>query len=97
MRYVGSGRFTYVAALTAVLAAAFSPATQGAQPSAPAIKPSPAFSPAQLQAAPTTGWLTNGGNLFNQRFSPLTQLDLVTVKDLKAVWRASLRGSGSTR
>ena len=48
---------------SAPLAAAFSPATQGAQPSAPAIKPSPAFSPAQLQAAPTTGWLTNGGNL----------------------------------
>lgn len=58
------------------------------------IKAAPAFTPAQLTAAPTTGWLTNGGNLFNQRYSPLTQLKRDNVKELKAVWRASLRGSG---
>lgn len=61
---------------------------------APDIKPAPAFKPAQLTALPTTGWLTNGGNVFNQRYSPLKQLDRTTVKDLKAVWRASLGGSG---
>jgi alcohol dehydrogenase (cytochrome c) len=59
-----------------------------------AIKPSPAFTAIQLRALPTTGWLTNGGNLFNQRYSPLKQLDRQSVKELKAVWRASLRGSG---
>ncbi len=64
---------------------------------APAITPAPAFTPAQLVQLPTTGWPTNGGNVFNQRYSPLKQLDRTTVKDLKAVWRASLRGSGLDR
>ncbi|MEJ0100029.1 MAG: PQQ-binding-like beta-propeller repeat protein [Pseudomonadota bacterium] len=43
---------------------------------------------------PTTSWPTNGGNLYNQRYSPLKRLDRDNVKELKAVWRASLRGSG---
>jgi quinohemoprotein ethanol dehydrogenase len=59
-----------------------------------AVKPAPAFTPAQLKALPTTGWVTNGGNVFNQRYSPLKQLDRTNVKELKAVWRASLGGSG---
>jgi quinohemoprotein ethanol dehydrogenase len=56
-----------------------------------------AFTAAQLIAPPTTGWLTNGGNLYNQRYSTLTQLNRENVKDLKAVWRASLKGSGLDR
>ena len=48
-------------------------------------------------ASTPTGWLTNGGNLFNQRYSPLKQLDRSNVKDLKPVWRASLGGSGLDR
>jgi alcohol dehydrogenase (cytochrome c) len=63
-------------------------------PPSPAITPSPAFTPAQLLQSPTANWPTNGGNLYNQRYSPLTQLDRSNVKELKAVWRASLRGSG---
>lgn len=39
----------------------------------------PAFSAAQLAAAPTDGWLTNGGNLWNQRYSPLALLDRSNV------------------
>jgi quinohemoprotein ethanol dehydrogenase len=62
-----------------------------------AIKPAPAFTPAQLTALPTTAWVTNGGNVFNQRYSPLKQLDRTNVKELKAVWRASLGGSGLGR
>ena len=34
----------------------------------------PAFSATDLAALPTDGWVTNGGNLFNQRYSPLTQI-----------------------
>ncbi len=64
---------------------------------AAAIKSTPAFTPAQLTALPTTGWITNGGNVFNQRYSPLTQLNRSNVKELKAVWRASLGGSGLGR
>lgn len=54
----------------------------------------PAFTAAQLAAAPTQGWLTNGGSLSNDRYSPLTLLDRSNVGQLKANWRASLNGSG---
>jgi quinohemoprotein ethanol dehydrogenase len=54
----------------------------------------PAFDAHQLVALPTNGWLTNGGNLYNQRYSPLRQLNTGNVVKLKAQWRASLRGSG---
>ena len=58
------------------------------------LKPSPAFAPGALVAPPTDSWPTNGGNLYNQRYSSLKQLDRSNVQELKAVWRASLRGSG---
>src|SRR5690242_9340807 len=56
----------------------------------------PAFTPPQLSAPPTTGWLTNGGSLSNQRYSPLALINRDNVSHLKAVWRTSLRGSGSS-
>jgi quinohemoprotein ethanol dehydrogenase len=59
-----------------------------------AITPAPAFKPAQLNALPTSGWITNGGNLYNQRYSPLTQINRDNVKGLKGLWRTSM-GSGS--
>src|SRR5688500_14031075 len=55
----------------------------------------PRMSIAGLTAAPTTGWPTNGGNLFNQRYSPLTAINRTNVAQLKGVWRARLRGSGT--
>ena len=33
------------------------------------------FSVARMTAPPTTGWPTNGGNLYNQRYSPLKAID----------------------
>src|SRR4249919_1518738 len=53
------------------------------------------FSVAALSAAPTTSWPTNGGNLFNQRYSPLTAINRANVSQLKGVWRARLHGSGT--
>src|SRR6476646_7024126 len=53
------------------------------------------FSAAALTAAPTTSWPTNGGNLYNQRYAPLTAINRANVAQLKGVWRARLRGSGS--
>jgi alcohol dehydrogenase (cytochrome c) len=44
--------------------------------------------------APTSGWPTNGGNLSNQRYSPLTEITRDNVARLKGVWRTRLRGSG---
>jgi quinohemoprotein ethanol dehydrogenase len=77
-------------ALAAVILAATGPvvAADGETPDAPA------FSTAQLAAAPRQGWLTNGGSVLNQRYSPLTLLDRSNVAQLKANWRASLNGSG---
>ena len=58
------------------------------------VTASPAFSVSDLSAHPQNGWLTNGGNLSNQRYSPLTRINRENVTRLKAVWRASLNGSG---
>ena len=48
-----------------------------------------------LVALPTTSWPTNGGNWYNQRHSPLTQIDRSNVASLKGVWRTRLGGSGA--
>ncbi len=49
----------------------------------------------KLTAHPTTSWPTNGGNLSNHRYSPLTAINRGNVTQLKGVWRTRLRGSGS--
>ena len=53
------------------------------------------FTSAALTAPPKNGWPTNGGNLYNQRYSPLTAIDRSNVAQLKGVWRTRLNGSGS--
>jgi alcohol dehydrogenase (cytochrome c) len=53
------------------------------------------LSGAKLTAHPTTGWPTNGGNLHNQRYSPLEAINRENVAQLKGVWRARLAGSGT--
>ncbi len=58
------------------------------------IATAPAFNARQLTTHPTRDWITNGGNVFNQRYSPLTLLDRTNVKDLKALWRTSM-GTGA--
>jgi quinohemoprotein ethanol dehydrogenase len=57
-------------------------------------RPAPAFERDALVPAPTVNWPTNGGNWYNQRYSPLRQIDRDNVAGLKAVWRTRLRGSG---
>jgi alcohol dehydrogenase (cytochrome c) len=58
------------------------------------ITPAPPFAPRDLTAFPTTGWPTNGGDLYNRRYSPLSQINRDNVSQLKAVWRTRLGGSG---
>ena len=53
------------------------------------------FAAERLVAPPTTSWPTNGGNLYNQRYSPLKAINRANVAQLKGVWRARLRGSGT--
>jgi glucose dehydrogenase len=50
----------------------------------------PAFSADQLTALPEQDWITNGGTVFNQRYSPLDQLTPSNVSELKGVWRIQL-------
>ena len=79
----------------ALLAADTPPAVPGAgREDARAIVAAPAFAANDLLEPPQYGWLTNGGNLYNQRYSPLKQIHRANVGQLKARWRTHL-GSGA--
>jgi quinohemoprotein ethanol dehydrogenase len=39
-------------------------------------------------------WVTNGGNLTNQRYSTLNQINTSNIKQLKGAWMTRLKGSG---
>ncbi len=57
------------------------------------IRPAPAFTATDLSRPRDDAWLTNGGTLSNQRYSPLQQIDRQNVGRLKALWHINL-GSG---
>jgi quinohemoprotein ethanol dehydrogenase len=59
------------------------------------ITPAPAFSAEQLTAPPRQAWITNGGNVYNQRYSPLRRIHRNNVGQLRALWRTSM-GSGAS-
>jgi quinohemoprotein ethanol dehydrogenase len=59
------------------------------------ITRAPAFDAEDLAAPPGRDWLTNGGDVFNRRFSTLDRIDRSNVRNLKGVWRTRLGGSGS--
>jgi alcohol dehydrogenase (cytochrome c) len=56
----------------------------------------PAFTKETLNALPTTNWITNGGSLMNQRYSPLTQINTSNVSQLKGVWMKKLDSVATT-
>jgi quinohemoprotein ethanol dehydrogenase len=99
-------RRTHCLAAVAVAAAAVSTIATGprveaqsqtlSRPEAPrSPTPPPKFSAAELTAPPTTAWITNGGNVYNQRYSPLTEINRANVATLAPVWRTHLNGSGT--
>ena len=47
-----------------------------------------------LMQLPVSSWLSNGGDLYNRNFSPLTQINTETIGQLGPVWRTHLEGSG---
>jgi quinohemoprotein ethanol dehydrogenase len=55
---------------------------------------SPAFTAKQLSELPATAWPTNGGDIHNRRYSPLTEINASNVAALKAAWQSHLDGSG---
>jgi alcohol dehydrogenase (cytochrome c) len=62
--------------------------------SADEIPKAPAFSSDDLAALPKDAWITNGGSLSNERYSPLSDIDTSNVKELKGEWMTHLDGSG---
>jgi len=47
-----------------------------------------------LQSPVGKDWVTNGGNMTNQRYSTLKQINVDNVKQLKGAWMTRLKGSG---
>ena len=47
-----------------------------------------------LRQSPGKDWLTNGGDVTNQRYSTLKQINTSNVKQLKGAWMTRLKGSG---
>ena len=47
-----------------------------------------------LQSPVGKDWVTSGGNMTNQRYSTLKQIDTSNVKQLKGAWMTRLKGSG---
>jgi quinohemoprotein ethanol dehydrogenase len=54
------------------------------------IRLAPAFTIDELSVPQDDGWITNGGSLSNQRYSPLDQINRDNIGQVKAVWRAGL-------
>ncbi len=78
-----------VGAVVAGMAAFGAPGDQSATAGA-VIKKAPAFTAKELTALPRDAWITNGGNLSNQRYSPLALLTRDNVAGLKALWRTGM-------
>ena len=87
-----SDRIGVARSVTAVLACSFI----GLGTTACSQEPStaPGAGGEDLVAWPTDGWPTNGGNIYNQRYSPLTAINRDNVAQLKGVSRTRLGGSG---
>ncbi|HET6945755.1 MAG TPA: PQQ-binding-like beta-propeller repeat protein [Gaiellaceae bacterium] len=63
-------------------------------PASGGIAAAPAFSTSELTAEPGDNWITNGGSLSNQRYSPLDTIDTSNISQVKGVWMTHLDGSG---
>jgi quinohemoprotein ethanol dehydrogenase len=82
-----------VLVITVAFGVAYLATRGGGGSSSATIQSAPAFSTQDLAALPTDNWITNGGSLANQRYSPLTEIDASNVSRLNGVWHTHLRGS----
>jgi alcohol dehydrogenase (cytochrome c) len=57
----------------------------------------PALSADDLTKEPTDAWLTNGGTVYNQRFSPLDEIDTSNVGRLRGVWMTDLESGKAAK
>ena len=77
--------FTLAAAVAVALVS-----VAGSGPERAEITPAPAWTAAQLDANPAENWISGNGNLKNQRFSALTQINASNVGTLRQAWKISL-------
>ena len=56
-----------------------------------------AFTNDELTTLPEQDWITNGGTLFNQRYSPLDEINRSNVAELKGVWRMHLESATAAK
>ena len=77
--------FFFASVLTAVAALSTSPLSGPANAADPAIDD-------LLRNPVAKDWVTNGGNLTNQRYSTLKQINVNNVKQLKGAWMTRLKG-----
>jgi quinohemoprotein ethanol dehydrogenase len=82
---------TSFAALLVVAAIVLAAGCGGSSSDSSSSDASPAFSSSELAALPTRNWITNGGSISNQRYSPLDQIDAGNVGRLKGLWHIHLR------
>jgi quinohemoprotein ethanol dehydrogenase len=54
------------------------------------IAAAPEFTAEELNEEPTENWVTNGGNLTNDRFSTLSEINTENVKELKGDWMTKI-------
>src|SRR6201992_2339844 len=70
------------------------PDTKPAEPeeeeSEEGIAAAPEFTSEELNEEPTENWVTNGGNLTNDRFSTLSEINTENVKELKGDWMTKI-------
>ena len=69
--------------------------TEEAETAEGAIAPAPAFTADELEQEAGDNWTTNGGNLTNDRYSSLDEIDTENVKELKGDWMTKI-GSNAT-
>src|SRR5512146_92294 len=62
----------------------------GASAKKAAVTPVPAFSAGDLTAAPTSNWVGVHGNIYNQQYSALSQINKGNVSKLKIAWHTQV-------
>jgi len=76
--------------LSLVLLAVGAGASSASRSSSTAITPSPAYTISQLDAYAGNDWISNGGDLKDDRYSTLTQITPSNVTGLKQAWHVHL-------
>jgi len=73
---------------------AASKGTNGQTKTAATIEYAPAWTPAEQAATPMRDWINVGGNVMQQHYSGLNQINTGNAGSLKEAWHVHLDGSG---